>query len=190
MARHEHPTPGSAAMLAERVAAAIPVLRTDRLVLRAPRISDFSAYAEIACSERGRSITETPERAHAFFEFTQMAAGWLLHGHGAWAVEHDSEVMGFVLIGLEPGDREPELGFLFRAAGEGRGFAHEAAEAALAFAFGTLGLETLVSYIDPENARALRLAERLGGQRDGDAEAMFDFPISVVRHQSAAKGEP
>ena len=45
---------------------------------------------------------------------------------------------------------------------EGRGIAFEAIRAVRAHAYRTLGWPGAVSYIEPENARSIRLAERLG----------------------------
>lgn len=165
-APHERPSSGAAAGIAARLCSAIPEIETPRLRLRAPRIEDFGGYAAIATTERGRHIGGPLSRDDAWLDFAQMVAGWTLRGHGLWSVERrdDGALLGFVPIGFEPGDREPELGFLFLAEGEGRGYAREAAEAARRFAFETLGWGTLVSYVDPENARSLRLLERLGAR--------------------------
>lgn len=183
--RHEQPTPGPAAALAHRVFETLPVLRTDRLVLRAPKLADFSACAEIACSERGRFVGGPMSRDEAWSEFAKMTAGWLLHGHGGFTVEdaENGDVYGFVVLGLEPGDQEVELGFALTAAGEGKGIAFEAASAIRDWAARDLGLTNLVSYIDPENARSIALATRLNATRDPDAEAALeDAGISVFRH--------
>ncbi len=183
--RHEQPTPGAAASLASRVSDALPVITTKRLVLRAPRLSDFPACAEIACAERGKFIGGPMSREDAWNEFAKMTAGWLLHGHGGFAVEdRDSgAICGFVVLGLEPGDQEVELGFALTEAGEGRGIAAEAAQAIRAWATDTLGLAGLVSYIDPQNARSIALAKRLGATRDPVAEAALDDDgTHVYRH--------
>jgi RimJ/RimL family protein N-acetyltransferase len=76
---------------------------------------------------------------------------------------------------------EIELGWTLVAEAEGRGIACEAAVAARDWAFGTLGLTTLVSYIGPENARSIRLAERLGAVRD-DTAARPEPEDLVYRH--------
>ena len=64
---------------------------------------------------------------------------------------------------------EPELGWILMADAEGRGLAEEAARAVRAWAYASLGLETLVSYIARGNARSIRLAERLGAVAEPDA---------------------
>ncbi len=53
--------------------------------------------------------------------------------------------------------------------GEGNGIATEAARACVAHAYDTLGWDTVVSYIDPDNARSIALAERLGATLDTQA---------------------
>lgn len=187
IARHECPTPGPAAALAERVAEALPVIKTVRLVLRAPRLSDFAACAEIACTERGRFVGGPMEREEAWNEFAKMTAGWLLHGHGGFTIEDAASgvVYGFVVLGLEPGDQEVELGFALTEAGEGKGIAFEAAVAARDWAARELGLTGLVSYIDPENARSIAVATRLKAVRDRQAEAALDEEgIFVFRHSA------
>jgi RimJ/RimL family protein N-acetyltransferase len=167
-APHEAPPAGAAAALAARVASVIPTLATPRLRLRAPRVADFAAWAAIVTTVRGVHVGGPLDRADAWLDLAQYVAGWTLRGHGLWSVERaaDGVLLGFVLLGFEPGDLEPELGFLFLAEAEGQGYAREAAEAARGFAFGALGWDTLVSYVDPANDRSIRLAERLGARLD------------------------
>jgi RimJ/RimL family protein N-acetyltransferase len=164
----ERSVAGPAAALAARLAAQIPVLETARLRLRAPRIEDFPAYAGIVATERGVHVGGPLTREEAWLDFAQMVAGWTLRGHGVWSVERraDGALLGFVPLGFEPGDEEPELGFLFGAEAEGRGYAREAALAARDFAFGPLGWKTVVSYVAPQNDRSIRLAERMGARRE------------------------
>ena len=68
------------------------------------------------------------------------------------------------------------------AAAEGRGIAAEAARALRDWAYAAQGWTTLVSYIDPENARSIRLAERLGARLDPDAPHPDGRPCLVYRH--------
>jgi RimJ/RimL family protein N-acetyltransferase len=159
------------AQQAAAVAGAIPVLQTARLTLRAPRVTDFPAYAAIACTDRGIHIGGPLTEEEAWDDFCRMTANWLLRGHGAWSVEtHAGDLVGFVLIGFEPGDAEPELGWFLVEGAEGRGYATEAALAVHDHAFATLGLDRLVSYIAPENAASARVAERLGARPEGELD--------------------
>ena len=166
----EKPSTGVAADMAAAIAVNVPVLRVEGLTLRAPIVTDFPAYADIACSDRGSGIGGPMTRDDAWRDFIQLASGWMLHGHGGWTVEDDTtgDVAGFVCIGLEPGDLEPELGYLVTQAFEGSGIAYKAGSAARDWARSTLKLKTLVSYIDPSNTRSIALAKRLRAQADGE----------------------
>ncbi|WP_299548721.1 GNAT family N-acetyltransferase [uncultured Tateyamaria sp.] len=164
----ETPRNGPAALFAIALQGHLPTLSTDRLLLRAPRVTDFDTYAQIACSGRGEHIGGPMSREDAWTDFSQMTSTWLLHGHGLWTIGHAGDISGFVLLGFEAGDQEPELGFMLTEKAEGMGIGFEAAQAALTHAFDTLGWSTLVSYIDPANARSIKLAQRLGGLPDGE----------------------
>lgn len=167
---HERPIPGPASDLALQLAGRLPVIETARLRLRAPRLTDFDAWAEIFTGPAGPHLGGPFDRDDAFTEFAATCGLWLLRGHGVWTVELTSggEPLGFVLIGFEPGDQEPELGYLFRPSSEGQGYATEAAAALRDHAFGPMGMDRLVSYIDPENPGSIRVAERLGATRIDD----------------------
>lgn len=180
----ETPSIGAAAALAANFQSLVPVLETERLCLRAPHIGDFKYYAEITVGPRGQHILEDPTREAAWYDFTQMIAGWTLRGHGLWTVElkSDGTVLGFVLLGFEPGDHEAELGFMLRAVAEGKGYAREAALAARDYGYAVLEMPTLVSTIEPANKRSCKLAERLGARRDLKAEAAMPDDILVYRH--------
>lgn len=175
--RHELAPTGVPAALASNLASQIPALVTDALTLRATTVADFDAYAQILCCERGRFIYPDCTREDAWFDFVQLSSNWLLHGHGGWAIEDNESgaLLGFVLLGLEPGDLEIELGFMLLEENEGMGIAHEAAQMARHFAFDTLKLPRLVSYIHKDNARSIALAERLGAARSEHDEDMLAF---------------
>lgn len=178
-APHEtHP----AVNLTPAVLAAVPVIKTDRLTLRAPQISDFDALAEIF-DTRWPEEDDMQGREDAWYELAQMCATWILRGHGWWAVDTDT-LVGFTGIGFEPGDREHELGYMVTAEAEGKGIAFEAASAAKAWAKDKV--PSLVSYIHPSNSRSQTLAAKLGATRDHAAEATIakedNEDIIVMRH--------
>ena len=64
---------------------------------------------------------------------------------------------------------------------EGKGYATEAGRAARAYAYGTLGWKTAVSYVDPGNHRSAAVARRLGCREDPEA-ARPDPADIVFRH--------
>ncbi|MEJ6397368.1 GNAT family N-acetyltransferase [Yoonia sp. 208BN28-4] len=163
---------GQAAVAVERIGQALPRIATDRTVMRGPYMEDFDIFADLFTSDRGRYVGGPLTREGAWDDFIQLTASWILRGAGLWTVEdmNDKSVLGFVLLGHETGDPEPELGFLFTEEAEGKGYAFEAAEKARNNAWNALSFDTLVSYIDPQNDRAIALATRLGAVRDESAD--------------------
>lgn len=183
MMRCTLPPTGPSAGAALLHAASVPVIETERLRLRAPAMADLADWTRVfldAFSEPG----DGPDRP--FVEFCTYTAGWMLHGHGLWTVERRSDAArtGFVMVGLEWGDVEPELGYMTLPEHARHGYATEAARAARDWGFGLL--QTFVSYVDPANHSSNRVAERLGATRDHAAEAELnaagDGPIHVWRH--------
>ncbi|MES2144020.1 MAG: GNAT family N-acetyltransferase [Pseudomonadota bacterium] len=169
---------------AAALAAVVPALRTDRLFLRVPRLADFDASAAIFRSDRAVHIGRPFTIEDAWDDFCRLSAGWLLRGHGIWAVEtHPRASVGFVLIGFEPGDAEPELGWFLSDHAQGHGYATEAARAARAYGFATLGLARLVSYVAPANRASAHVAERLGAGIEGQLDGS-----DIWVHRPVAKG--
>ncbi|MEY3003800.1 MAG: hypothetical protein RLZZ491_976 [Pseudomonadota bacterium] len=166
--------------------ASVPVIETARLRLRAPHLDDLGDWTRVF-SDSFAEPDDSPDRAWA--EFSCYTAGWMLHGHGIWTVERlsDGARLGFVLVGLEWGDEEPELGYMILPEHRHQGYAAEAASAARDFGLGLLG--DLVSYVDPANAASGQLAARLGARRDIAAEtslaARDGDAIHVWRYRGA-----
>lgn len=178
---------GARADMAAQFAGLVPVIETARLRLRAITPADFLIYADILTGPEGVFFGGPFARDDAWWDFAQMASGWMLHGHGGWAVDlADGTHVGFVLLGLEPGDEEPELGFLIAPEARGQGYAFEAATAAKAYAFDTLSFDTLVSYIHPDNAASIKLAQRLGAVQDGTVTYGDDVPTPCFRYSKGA----
>ncbi len=146
--------------------AAVPVIETERLVLRLPRISDWAVLEPIWTSDRSVHFGGpfTPE--DAWLDFNQLVAGWVLRGHGALTITtRDEIVQGMVLLGHEFGDPDPELGWLLTQEAEGNGYASEAARALLPLCRRIYGAD-FVSYIAEANTASIRIADRLGAVKD------------------------
>ena len=161
-----------------------PTLETGRLRLRAHRVDDFDRFAELFASPRSKFINGPASRGDAWRMFAADVGQWVLLGFGAWAIERRQDGAHVGQVGLNhPADYpERELGWLLWEEFEGQGYALEAALCARDFAYGTLGWETVVSYIDPDNAPSIRLAERMGATPDPDAVKPGDGPCTVYRH--------
>lgn len=144
-------------------------LRTPRLLLRQWRPEDRVPFAELnadpdvmayfpQCLNRSQS-----DALAARCEDMIARDGW-----GFWAVEHrgDGAFLGFV--GLHRiNDGLPfapcvEIGWRLAARYWERGYATEAAQAALSFAFNELQLAEVVSFTTVNNRRSRAVMERLG----------------------------
>ncbi len=165
-------------MAAAQYRAALPVIETRRLVLRAPTLDDLLVWTSI-CKD---SFGDTEQ--DAWTEFSYYTSGWLLHGHGLFTVtfKDDDQVIGFVILGLEWDDHEPELGYMFDSKFRMQGYATEACSAVRDFGFDLLGSGQFVSYVSQSNARSNALAQRLGATRDAVAESAFGPTQHVWRY--------
>lgn len=161
----------------------IPVIDTERLILREPREADFDAYAAFAATERTRFIGGQLDRFGAWRAFTSGLGSWLLRGYGYWVVEDRATARpaGRVGFGYGEGWAEPELGWHVFDGYEGKGIAHEAALAARGAGARHFGLDGVISYVDPDNDRSRRLAERLGASVESDG-ILLGHPVLIYRH--------
>jgi RimJ/RimL family protein N-acetyltransferase len=95
---------------------------------------------------------------------------WVHRGFGMFIfhAKGDATPLGMAGPWFPEGWPEHEIAWsIWAPAAEGKGLAFEAATAARAYAWNALGWTGAVSYIDPDNARSVRLAERLGAVPDG-----------------------
>lgn len=163
---------------------AIPILTTPRLRLRAPVMDDFGAYSRMMASDRARYMNGPLDAAGAWAYFTADVALWHLFGHGGLMIElvATDETIGQVGINHGPLFPEKELGWMLYDGFEGQGYATEAASRMRDWGFEALGIKTLVSYVDPDNAASAAVAMRLGAVRDD--KAVRPAPAVVVYRHS------
>lgn len=105
------------------------------------------------------------------------------HGFGFWAVEVPGTARLVGDVGLAAQTFEAhftpcvEVGWRLAFEHWGKGYATEAATAALSHAFGPLGLEEVVSFTVPANQRSRRVMGRLGMRRSpADDFDHLNFP--------------
>jgi ribosomal-protein-alanine N-acetyltransferase len=147
-------------------------LRTDRLSLRRWRPADRPAFA--AQNADAETMAYMPralsaEQSDALIDYYERC--FEEHGLGTWAVtELEGELVG--AVGLLPvGDEMPfgptvEIGWRLRRDRWGRGYATEAARAALGWGFSKGGLTEIVAFTAAINIRSRAVMERLGMHRD------------------------
>ncbi len=170
---------GAAADRVAATCATLPRIETLRLVLRAPRLSDWATLEPIFTTDRAAHIGGPMSAEDAWLDFNQLVAGWILRGHGALTItlHSDDTPLGLVLLGHELGDPQAELGWLLTAEAEGQGYATEAATALRDWGFDLLGDAGFVSYIADDNTASHHVANRLGAQRIGHHPLASDVAI-------------
>jgi RimJ/RimL family protein N-acetyltransferase len=158
-----------------------PTLATPRLRLRPWRGDDLPALAAMnADPVVMRHFPSTLDRAGSDALAGRIRAHFARHGFGMWAVEAPGVAAFVGLVGLAvPGFRAHftpcvEVGWRLARGHWGRGYATEAARAALAFGFGRAGLDEIVAFTVPANVRSRRVMERLGMRRSPADD--FDHP--------------
>ena len=161
----------------------VPVLETERLVMRGWREDDLDRYVPIAShpevySALGR--TSEPTLHDVWSEIAFWAGHWELKGFGHWLVEKrdTGELVGRVGLLRPPEWPDLEVGWTIGREHWGNGYAGEAARASCEWAHEELGAEHIVSLIVPANTRSVRVAEKLGETVEGSFQhAGFEHRI-------------
>jgi len=154
-----------------------PVLETERLRLRVPEARDFEPYARMNDdAEAMKFIGGTLPRAACWRKFLQMPGAWALQGFAMFTIEtKQGEWLGQLGPWQPEGWPGTEVGWAFKRESWGRGYATEAAIAAIDWAFDTLGWTDVIHSISPENTASIALAERLGSANRGPGKLPEPF---------------
>lgn len=147
-------------------------LETARLRLRQWTETDLEPFAQLNADELVMEFFPSRlSRAESDALAERIQSAIAERGWGFWAVEV-KELHDFIgLVGLNiPSSNLPfnpcvEIGWRLDLPYWGKGYATEAAEAALAFGFETLELEKIVSFTALKNVRSQAVMQRLHMQR-------------------------
>lgn len=150
----------------------VPVVETPRLILRGYVLEDFAqAVATWADSEVVRYISGRPStEEETWARFLRNIALWPMLGYGYWAVTERSTSRYIGDVGFADFKREiepslqgvPEIGWVLSSWAHGRGYATEAARAAIGWLESALKPQRTVCIINDDNRASLRVAEKLG----------------------------
>ena len=155
-------------------------IRTERLVMRGWRESDLAPWAAM------NADPEVRQYVGPLLTFEQ-AAAWALnfqddldrYGFGFWALEvrASGEFIGFTGLGTVGGEMPVtgiEIGWRLARPAWGRGYATEAALAAMDYGFGVMGRPEIVAVTMARNLRSQAVMRRTGMTRDPAED--FDDP--------------
>lgn len=163
----------------------IPVVETERLVLRAFRDDDIDAYAAMCGdAETMRYIDEGApmDRPSTWRSMAAALGHWQLRGYGLWAAEERAtgRLVGRVGLYNPEGWFGLEVGWLFARDTWGRGYATEGGAASLQWAFEHLEAAHVISVIQAANRASRRVAEKLGGAVEQEIAAPGEEPFVVI----------
>lgn len=159
-----------------------PVLFTERLMLRPPNRDDLDGYAAFAAdAETMRHLGGVLTRAEAWRDLSLRAGAWMTRGFSMFSVIERATGAWVGRIGPWQPEGWPgtEVGWGVRRDFAGKGYAYEAACAAMDYAVDVLGWPEIIHTIAPDNVRSARLAQRLGSANRGPTR--LPPPLADVR---------
>ncbi len=167
------------------------IIRTERLILRPWRSEDRAPFAELNADPRVMEhfpgVLSAQESDH---QADRIMAHFALHGYGLFALEEAASGRFLGFTGLNNVAFEAhftpcvEIGWRLAFDCWGQGYALEAAEASLEYAFENLKLGEVVSFTSRENLRSRRVMERL--QMTHNSHEDFEHPLLPSGHRLRA----
>lgn len=152
---------------------ALPTIRTSRLVLRTitpgdvdavfsifgdPELTRYWGHPTLADRDAAETLVDEIRAGAASGELFQ----WGITPGGT------ADLIGTcTLASIDRQHRRAEIGAALAPEHRGRGYAEEAVRAVIDHGFGELDLHRITADVDPRNAPALRLVERLGFREEG-----------------------
>lgn len=163
------------------------MIQTGRLTLRPAVDADRDAIAALNAHPRvGEWLGGVRDRAESDAFVDRVQAHQAEHGFGFWVVERqaDAFVVGMTGIWWTPDDvglgRVVEIGWRFLPDAWGQGYATEAAKAALAYGFETVGLPEIIAFTARSNLASQSVMRRIGMSHDPARD--FDHPKLAEDH--------
>lgn len=154
---------------------------TERLVLRPTAASDaeraFEIQSDWEVTRMLRMAAFPPDREDIQSWFADHRREWVAGEAYRFAVELQGRLIGVVDVD-EISQQEGDLGYWFEQASWGHGYAREAAQAVVDFAFGNVRLRELRSGHAVENAASGNVLLKLGFR-----------PLDIVRVASRPQGQ-
>lgn len=161
-------------------------IKTERLLLRQWKESDFEPFAAINADPEVMAFYPSILSTEQSHEMAKLFQGLIEQkGWGFWAVERLSDQAFIGFVGLhEPRYDLPvtpcvEIGWRLSKDAWGKGYATEAAKAALDFAFNELNLKQVYSFTTVSNMRSRSVMEKIGMN---NTQENFEHPIIPEGH--------
>jgi [ribosomal protein S5]-alanine N-acetyltransferase len=145
----------------------IPTIETEHLILKGWKPEDADVLFDILQEDGILDYFPNPKpppRAKADDYIAHHLWHWKQFGYGHWAVvtRADNRVVGWNGLEYLPELVETEVAYLLSKRVWGRGYATEAARAAVEFGFERAGLNKIIGLVHPGNAGSVRVLEKCG----------------------------
>jgi len=160
-----------------------PTLETPRLILRPTAREDFEGFcALMADPETARFIGGVQSRPVVWRALCAMAGSWTLQGFAMFSVVEKATGRWIGRAGpwMPEGWPGTEVGWALLKEAHGKGYAVEAATAAIDWAFDHLGWTEVIHTIDPQNTPSQQVARRLGSALRGPGKLPPPLEASPV----------
>lgn len=167
----------------------IPTLTTARLTLGPFIMAHYDAFAAFAATERAEFLGGPSDDPRDAWDSCMNHLGqWRARGYGAFfATETATGVpAGRFSIWHPITLDEPELSWLVFDEYEGTGLAQEGATAVRDWAQTARDIAPLMPLIAPQNARSIKLADRMGCATEGTHTYPSGATVTKYRHGRAA----
>lgn len=161
------------------------VLETERLILRPLSGEDFEDWAAFhADPVTMEFLGGVQERSAAWRGLCAMRGSWDIAGFSMFALVERASGRWIGRVGPWQPDGWPgtEVGWGVKRDFAGKGYAHEAAVAAMDYAVDVLGWRDIIHTIHPDNAGSIALAKRLGAVNRGPTQLpppMGDYRVDA-----------
>lgn len=162
-----------------------PVIETERLNLRQWRADDIAPNTAML-SDPGTARYIAADNKPVTDPFVGwrnaaiMSGHWILHGAGMFVVEEKTtgKYVGRVGPWFPPGWPGFEVGWGIAREFRGKGYALEAARAAIDWSFARFELDRIIHCIDRENTASQAVARRLGAEKQDEFD-LFGHPADI-----------
>ena len=168
----------------------VPTIETERLILRDWTEDDVEVVREILTDrEAANFICGVAPSWHPFRAVCTFIGHWQLRGFGFFAVERKEEgdCIGWSGMWRPDGWPDNEIGYSLVKRVWGKGYATEAVEASLRFAYEAVGWKTAISLIDNKNTASQNVARKMHAILEKRDVQVTDFVADIWRHQPAEK---
>ncbi|WP_448951792.1 GNAT family N-acetyltransferase [Labrys neptuniae] len=176
-----------------------PTLETPRLILRAYKPSDLDRVAAMWAEPAVlRYLRKSPiPREDVWVRLLRYAGHWLWMGFGFWTVTDKADGRFLGEVGIQNFERDiepefsgrPELGYAFIGAAHGKGYATEAAKAALGWFDNHIDLPYTNCITSPDNIHSQRVALKCGYEYVRQS-IHLGAPVAIFRRPRVLPSSP